>query len=229
MKSFKQFLQEDKEFEPWKYVKYYDAKEAKALPEFDWEYAEDAYKVDNILFDAKRGIGAVPWNQEIHYVGFIAQMYPKDFLTLAADYDKNERDKKSNEIISHMREGAALAPLWLKMNISTNFLDKKVQLKPENEAEKLMWEYDWYRKEKNQKTLDITGHEGRGRAIAIQKLYPNTLIPVQVIVQPGEARLVNKNLDTLLPAFKDSIKSEKGFIVNRPFKHVLIDGKKYSV
>ncbi len=43
---------------------------------------QGAHEIDGIRYDSKHGIGAVPDNQNVHYMGHIVMMTPKEFLNL---------------------------------------------------------------------------------------------------------------------------------------------------
>lgn len=108
----------------------------------------------SIIFDPVKGIGAVPDNQNVNYKGFIKNMTPSQFLSLAAPIIGEPISAKGIE--EAIRNGKSVANPFLEVD----------------------WDY------KN-KLWRVYSHEGRNRAIAIQKINPNTVIPVHIFPSKG--------------------------------------------
>ena len=90
---FKQFISEE---ERKIYAKKYTPEEVKAVPTFSKAVAEEAYKISNgdkyVIIDCVKGLGSVPNNQNVLYMGFITSMKLSSFQQLALD-DEGDQDK----------------------------------------------------------------------------------------------------------------------------------------
>ena len=106
-----------------------------------------------IKFDPKDGIGAVPYNQEINYRGFVRTLTPAQFLRNTAELKGESSAKGIEEAI---RKGEA---------VGNPFLD-------------VQWD-------NQEKVWRVVGHEGRNRATAINRINPETQIPVHFFPKGG--------------------------------------------
>jgi hypothetical protein len=120
---------------------------------------EDRYKVGDVAFDNKDGLGAVPNNQSVSYFGFVAEMSPSTFLSLVTQADRSEDASRLQQLI---KKKAALGAPFLTVKI--------------NESEWLAGE---------PLRVRVTGHEGRGRMVAIKQLQGDAPVPVHFFVQGG--------------------------------------------
>lgn len=111
------------------------------------------------------------------YRGFVGMMYPRDFLLFAHKADRDEDAKKIAELI---QQG---------YGIGSPFLDLLITKKSNNKIE-----------------MEIVGHEGRARCVALNQLQPNVLIPVHFFLMGGmRARHVD---DNIIRALNNKIKAE---------------------
>jgi hypothetical protein len=112
------------------------------------------FEINNTLsVDNIDGIGAVPINQNVDYLGLRVQMRPATFLKLAATL--NRKQAQSVEYIKQqMKNGKQIAAPWLQL-----------QIPPE------------WNKNQFKKPAKVVGHEGRNRMYAVMELYGN--IPVE--------------------------------------------------
>jgi hypothetical protein len=131
-----------------------------ALPAPSASNINSCYKVGKVAFDNKHGFGATPNNQEVNYFGFAASMTPSVFLRFAAAGDREDAGVKFTRFIQdHAPMGAPT------LYISTNWQEFK-------EGKPLK--------------VEVIGHEGRGRMIAIQKVNGSMeKIPVHFIPRDG--------------------------------------------
>ncbi len=128
-----------------------------ALSEPNAKNIKDRYKVGAVAFDNAKGLGAVPNNQEVDYLGFAVELSPADFLRLAAHKDRGEDAEKIEELIRS------------KAPIGAPFLNVKVDLKAFRDGGPL--------------EVEIVGHEGRGRMQAAHAVNGEEKIPVHVFVK----------------------------------------------
>ncbi len=112
------------------------------------------YKVDNV-----NGLGSVPYNQEVDYMGLRVKMKPSTFLKLALPLDQ---EKSVDYIVKHIKDGGSLGAPFLDISIPAAWesgdLDKQAQVK---------------------------GHEGRNRMIAIMKTEGNDPVEVHLFFRGG--------------------------------------------
>jgi len=189
MKTFKQFLYEEHEIY---------AKKIEAAPDWGPEHAEGDYRVGNVTFSAKDGLGAVPLNQSVYYHGLVGEMKPSTFLELALPHE-GQREETKREIMKLVKEGYAMGIPWFNLDMQP--VDDK----------------DDYPR--------VTGHEGRARMLAIKELIGDVPVPVHLILTGGmRARhLEPKHLKKL--AFGLRPERSNG-LVDFPFKALYANGKK---
>lgn len=72
------------------------------------------FKVAQVNWDAKDGIGAVPNNQDIDYRGFVKEMTPSEFLSLASP--KNGGEESEEFLDGAMDRGEALGQPFLQVH-----------------------------------------------------------------------------------------------------------------
>lgn len=112
------------------------------------------YKVDNV-----NGLGSVPYNQEVDYMGLRVKMKPSTFLKLALPLDE---PRSVDHIVKHIKDGGSLGAPFLDISIPAAWesgdLDKQAQVK---------------------------GHEGRNRMIAIMKTEGDHPVEVHLFFKGG--------------------------------------------
>jgi len=119
---------------------------------------DDRYKVGDVAFDSKVGIGAVPHNQDVKYFGFALELTPSDFLHLAATGDRTETAKQIERLIV---KKVPVGPPLLKLNV--NLEDKA-----------------------GKPFAAVATHEGRARMEALQRLgMGDVKFPVHVVMNGG--------------------------------------------
>jgi GNAT superfamily N-acetyltransferase len=114
-----------------------------------------------VKFDAKDGVGAVPYNQEIDYRGFKREMTPDQFLELAIPMDGSREDA-----------------------ITINFL--KDAIKSGKGFGQPFFNVEW---NADRSSWQITSHDGRHRAAALKELYgPKVKMEVHLFPRGMRAR-----------------------------------------
>jgi hypothetical protein len=142
---------------------YLTQSEFDALPSPSPQNIEDRFRVGDIAFDATKGLGNVPLNSNVDYMGFTAFMSPKTFLELAAPADRKEDAEKIEKLI---RDHAPLGTPFLL----ADFNDEEYE-----QGEPLRFK--------------IVGHEGRGRMNAVAAVNGmDSMVPVNVFPRGIRAR-----------------------------------------
>jgi hypothetical protein len=146
MQTFKQFLLEREIY----------ADKIADAPAWSPESAEEHYRIGDITFSATAGLGSVPNNANVWYVGFVAFMKPSVFLRLALD-DRGHQEPTSRELEKLAKEGYAIGIPFLI-----------IQFDPDgNELPR------------------VIGHEGRGRMRMVQRVLGDVPIPVHFFLSGG--------------------------------------------
>jgi predicted chitinase/8-oxo-dGTP pyrophosphatase MutT (NUDIX family)/uncharacterized ParB-like nuclease family protein/FMN phosphatase YigB (HAD superfamily) len=109
------------------------------------------HKIDNY-----KGIGAVPFNQDIDYFGLRVKMLPSVFLKLAAPLET----EPSKELEQHIADGGAIGAPFLSINIPAAWDDGDFS-----------------------SPATVRNHDGRNRMTIIQKLEGD--VPVEVHIFPN--------------------------------------------
>jgi hypothetical protein len=102
-----------------------------------WDFLQEA-NIDN-----RQGLGNVPDNQNVDYLGLRVQMKPSVFLRLAATLYR-EQAASTDYIKQHVQKGGAIASPWLVIDIPQ------------------AWEQGDF-----QQAARVSGHEGRNRMWAV--------------------------------------------------------------
>ena len=187
MITFKQFIQEDD--------KIY-AKQIFDAPPWSPPEAEGNYKIGNITFSAKDGLGAVPLNQSVYYHGFVGMVKPSIFLDLALPHS-GSRDVDSSKIEKLVKEGYALGIPFLMISLS---------------------------KVESGGLPEIKGHEGRARMLLVKRLNGDAPVPVHFFLQGGlRSRDIDGKM---IAALKKSIRAEQSESnIIHPIDDLIINGK----
>ena len=123
-----------------------------AMPKDVNESELDEYKVDNT-----NGLGSVPYNANVNYMGLKVLMKPSMFLKLA---HKLNSPVSVDYIVKHLEQGGALGAPFLSVEIP------------------IEWENNDFSKDAR-----VIGHEGRNRMLAIQQVEGDE--PVEVHLFPS--------------------------------------------
>ena len=115
-------------------------------------------KIGNVIYDPK-GLGSVPLQTNVDYMGFTVWMKTWEFLRL------NPKRRDGAEFVSqHFQatEDIEIAPPWLGVKYIGD---------EENPTPNDYWK--------------IYQHEGRGRIGEVEKINPNSLVPVHIFPSGG--------------------------------------------
>lgn len=109
--------------------------------------------------DNVEGLGSVPYNQNVDYFGLRVLMKPSTFLNLALPLNE---PRSVEYIMQHLKDGGALGAPFLDVKIPAD------------------WEEDDFTQ-----PASISGHEGRNRMLAIQKLEGDDPVEVHLLLKNG--------------------------------------------
>jgi hypothetical protein len=146
---------------------------------------------EDVNYDAANGKGAVPWNQEVDYMGMQVMMKPSMFLKLAHDIGK---PSDSLEFLkNHIKSGNAIGPPFLSIDLKD---DESGKINP------------------IQDTAKVSGHEGRHRALAIMELYGDIPMLVHLFFPQYRARELTPDIKQQL---NSNLISQRGVPLTGPF------------
>ena len=184
MISFKQFLEEEDR-------KVY-AKKIPDAPDWSHELAEGDFRIGDITFSARDGLGAVPANQSVYYHGFVAMMKPSVFMQLALP-DDGAQEPTSQVIEKFMKEGYAIGIPFLEVSMR-DLEDGKGPAK-------------------------IVGHEGRGRMRMITRVVGDKPFPVHMLLTGGD-RTRDVTPEFIEQVKKELVKQDKAGTVKNPISEI---------
>ena len=138
------------------------------------------YRVDN-----REGLGSVPYNANVDYMGLRVLMTPSVFLSLA---NPLKEPKSVDYIVQHMENGGALGAPFLNIDIPERWFEGKFA--------------DYAR---------VVGHEGRNRMMAIQKVEGDG--PVEVHLFPRGGIRARHLTQEIIEQLQVGMISESGKIV----------------
>lgn len=138
--------------------------------------------------DNREGLGAVPYNADVDYFGLRVLMKPSTFLKLALPLDT---PSSVDHIVQHLENGGSLGSPFLQVDIPEEWESGDVE-----------------------KPARVSGHEGRNRMLAIQKVEGDN--PVEVHLFPRYYR--NRHMtDEWIKALNDGmINQEKSRLIPGP-------------
>ena len=190
MQTFKQFLEATEE-------RQIHAKKIEGAQPWTPALSEGNYTVGDITFSAQDGLGSVPNNQEVNYMGFVALCRPSVFLRLALDH-ADQRNESAADIKRLSQEGYAIGIPWLVVN-TRDLEEEKGPAK-------------------------ITGHEGRARMLAVKALNGDDVIPIHCFFTGGTR--AHHMTPELIRDLQKELKVEGGtHAIPTPFKAVYFNGK----
>jgi hypothetical protein len=133
--------------------------EFKSLPNVDAHNVGDRFKVGKVAFDNRDGFGAVPFNADVDYFGFAAELRPSEFLKLASPADRSDDIKK---FVGFIGERAPMGSPTFYINVNESAFEKGEPLR-----------------------VKISEHEGRGRIGAVKQVNGDEYVPVHLILNGG--------------------------------------------
>lgn len=132
--------------------------EIDALPAPDARNINDRYRVGSVAFDMQKGLGAVPNNQEVDYLGFAMEIPASDFTKFALKADRSDSASAIEKLIKE--ENCSLGAPFLNVTYNVKEFGQGEPLK-----------------------VEVVGHEGRARALAFHSIEGSTKLPVHVFVK----------------------------------------------
>jgi hypothetical protein len=118
--------------------------------------SEKPYRIAGITFDSVNGIGAMPINANINYMGFMVWMTPNQFLAL-----NPVNPEEGKWIEDQIRQGAPIGPMYLSVRVKGEIPS----------------DYDLFLYEEGKVvptwsplSIEVHQHEGRTRAKVLQRL-----------------------------------------------------------
>ena len=146
-------------------------------------------KEDNNIVDNKAGLGNVPNNMDIDYLGLRVKMIPSIFLKLAAPLGT---PISVDYIETHLENGGKLGAPFLTIKFPAEWEDN---------------DFSEFAK--------ITGHEGRNRMIAVKNVYGDNPIETHLFFSHG---VRNRHLTpNIINQLNKKLISENGNIFTGPF------------
>lgn len=147
--------------------------------------------LENNIIDNSDGLGAVPYNMEVDYMGLRIRMKPYMFLNLAAPLRKDQQ-QSVEYIKDYLKTGGKLGAPFLQ-----------IEIPPE-------WEDDNF-----EEIAKVISHEGRNRMIAIKELYGRSRHIETHLFFTGGIR--NRHLNQeIIDNLNQQLISETGEIITGP-------------
>lgn len=188
MKTFRQFLESEDEIY---------AKKFGDVPEFTPALADSNYRVGDIVFSAKDGLGSVPFNSDVYYFGYVVLMKPSVFLGAALPHE-GQREESVKQITRLIDDGYAVGQPWLQVSLD-DFKDRGDPPK-------------------------VKGHEGRARMLTIQRRLGDAPVPVHIFLTGGmRARDLKDEMIAALKARLQAEGSKK--VITSPYERMYVNGK----
>jgi hypothetical protein len=124
-------------------------------------HAQEPTNFGTVTIDNRDGLGAVPNNRNVGYLGFTVHMKPIDFLNLNPERGE---DKGIGQVEKHVRSGGSIGSPFLSVDWNTD--DNSGDLSSSG---------NWR----------VTSHEGRARMLALHNVQPDVAVPVHVFPNGG--------------------------------------------
>jgi hypothetical protein len=157
--------------------------------------------ITEVNIDPIKGIGNVPNNQEVEYLGVKVNMKPSIFLKLASKFDSlSGNEEKVKKMAEYIKNGGLVAPPFLNINFQN--------IKPTRKNPDPYPPYDFT------KPAMVSGHEGRHRMKAILLAEGDEPVEVHLFFFQVKRRGLNKDL---LTSVNTKLISQDGPILKGPF------------
>lgn len=124
-------------------------------------YYQELEKIDEVKIDNASGLGNVPDNSNVDYLGLKVKMTPKTFLKLAASISRDKAES-ADFIKTHLENGGAIASPWLVISTPPHWDDGNLS-----------------------DPAQVTGHEGRNRMFAVLETEGNVPVEVHLFFNHG--------------------------------------------
>ena len=150
------------------------------------------------------GIGGVPNNKDVDYLGVRVLMTPDIFLELAARIS-NPKSESIDYLIDQLDEGNPIAPPSLNIQIPND------------------WQDIFSDREDDVDYATVTGHEGRHRMMAVDALYgDNTPVEVHVFFDGFRNRHISDRwIEKIMTEGLIPERANVSMLVKYPFIQVL--------
>lgn len=146
------------------------------------------------IIDNKNGLGQVPNNENVDYLGLRVKMRPSVFLDLAKSHQ--EHTKTVQHIIEHLQQGGKIGAPFLTIDLPDSW---KEDFKSNDSQDQDMKILD---------VAEVVAHEGRHRMAAVRELYGDKPIETHLFFQ-GNVR--NRHLNQqIIEKMQTKIKNEDG-------------------
>lgn len=89
---------------------------AKGAKPMAWEPELNELKIDNV-----KGLGAVPYNQEVDYMGLRVMMKPSKFLELSLPLQQSTDDKKTIDYLAQQKDDRGFGAPFLEVDMEKEF------------------------------------------------------------------------------------------------------------
>ena len=140
------------------------------------------------IVDNKVGLGNVPHNSEVNYMGLRVKMKPSMFLKLAAPIGT---PTSVDYIETHLEDGGKIGAPFLNIKFSAEWEDGDFS-----------------------EMAKVAGHEGRNRMIAVRNIYGDIPIETHLFFSSG---VRNRHLTpTIINELNKKINSETGITITGP-------------
>jgi hypothetical protein len=154
--------------------------------------ALDEYKLDN-----ERGLGRVPDNGNVDYMGFRTMMKPSVFLKLAKPLPEGYKSQDYPELVQKIKSGEGIGSPFLNIEIPAGWEDEPADFT---------------------RTTKVTGHEGRHRMYAILELEGDVPVEVHLWGRFSSSELRRKYMtDEMFDELEKGLISETGQYIVNPF------------
>lgn len=223
-KTFKQYLETGH--------RQYTKEQIQTLPTMNASNIEGVFRIGEVVFDQKRGLGSVPWNAEVVYKGFVAMMKPADFLSFSYPIESSSGERVSN-MVEAIEKGFAVGSPFLTLDAVTDFIEQQ----PYNPNEDLLYKHFYanqdeqarerYVHSRQARLMHISGHEGRARAMALAKVLRDELIPVHFILMKNMRAADLKKHPDVVRSLNNSIAKQgtSSFVVKDRIAGIWLDAK----
>jgi hypothetical protein len=124
-------------------------------------FEQKNHNLDEVTIDNVKGLGNVPDNDNVDYLGLRVQMKPSGFLKLAAHLPRHQATSVDH-IKAHIQQGNAIAAPWLNISIPGQ------------------WEQGDF-----SMPAKVRGHEGRNRMYAVKELEGDNPIETHLFFSGG--------------------------------------------
>ena len=147
--------------------------------------------IQELKINNRNGAGAVPYNQEIDYMGLRVAMTPRMFLKLALPLDVNPDDQATIDSLKQIKDTQGFGAPFLYIEIPEQWFDGDVS-----------------------KPAQVNNHDGRHRMMTILNSEGNNPVEVHLFLRHGLRR--RDLTDKMIERLQSSMISQTGTPVSGP-------------